>query len=158
MTIHPRGPYSAENVASIYRVDTPDNVTVEIYSNKTGYVTFTQATSVQILPKHIWSPYAADNFTWTPETPSDFTGTGCYEWNTRVAGVYIILDRYGDWHFAVIHPTRPPCSGLLDGPWPPIGILFTIIAIQVVILVVLLQRRKERIKTDSKKGYDAGTQ
>jgi ABC-type transport system substrate-binding protein len=144
MTIHPQGTYTWENVASIYRVDTPDDYTVEIYSNATGYVTFTKATSVQILPKHIWRPYETSNFTWTPEGPTHLTGTGCYQWVSRVAGQYILLDRYADWHFSVTHPDRPPCPGPVDGPWPPIGSLFVIIAIQVVILVVLLNRRRAR--------------
>jgi ABC-type transport system substrate-binding protein len=157
MTIHPRGTYTADNVASIYRVHTPDEYRVEIYSNETGYVTFTEATSVQILPKHIWSPYESHNFTWYPVDLDDFTGTGCYQWETRVAGQYIILDRYADWHFSVTHPDRPPCPYPVDGPWSPIGILFAIIAIQVIVLVILLRRRQERMKTDSKKEYAAGT-
>jgi ABC-type transport system substrate-binding protein len=160
LNIYPFSPDYGINynrVASIYRVDTPDEYTVEIYSNETGYVTFTEATSVQILPKHIWNPYESINFTWTPESPTDLTGTGCYQWVTRVTGQYILLDRYADWHFSVIHPDRPSCPGLTDDPWPPIGILFAIIAIQVIILVVLLQRRHERMKTDSKKEYAEGT-
>jgi peptide/nickel transport system substrate-binding protein len=153
MVIYPQSPYFWENVASIYRVDTPDEYTVEIYSNETGYVTFTEATSVLILPKHIWSPYEVGNFTWNPGTPTDLTGTGCYQWNTRVTGQYIVLDRYADWHFAVPHPDRPPCPGLIDGPWPPIGIFFAIIAIQVVILAVLLDRRRRRQKAFPKEDY-----
>jgi ABC-type transport system substrate-binding protein len=157
MVIYPQSPYFWDNVESIYRVDTPDEYTVEIYSNETGYVTFTEATSVQILPKHIWSPYEASNFTWTPGTPTDLTGTGCYQWNTRFTGQYIVLDRYADWHFAVTHPDRPPCPGPIDGPWPPIGILFAIIAIQVVILVVLLERRRKRQKAFPKEDYPQKT-
>ncbi|MFX1319424.1 MAG: ABC transporter substrate-binding protein [Promethearchaeota archaeon] len=131
MTIHPWGTITAENVASIYRVDIPDNYTVEIYSNETGYVTFAKATDVQILPKHIWSPYEAENFTWSPATAEDLTGTGCYQWVTRVVGQYIILDRYADWHFAVIQPPRPPC--LPTGPGP---LFYGILVIVVIIILV----------------------
>ena len=136
MNIHPWGTYTADNVASIYRVDTPDDYTVEIYSNNTGYVTFTQATSVQILPKHIWEPYEAGNFTWSPETPLDLTGTGCYKWNTRVTGQYIILDIFEDWHFSIrgIDPDfglRTPC------PVGPDPLIFVGIAIVVIVIIII---------------------
>jgi hypothetical protein len=88
MTIHPWSRFTKYNVESIYRVDTPTPFTVEIFSNSTGYVTFTEATSIQILPKHIWSQYEPSNFTWTPETPYDLVGTGCFQWNFRVEGQY----------------------------------------------------------------------
>jgi peptide/nickel transport system substrate-binding protein len=130
MNIHPWGTYTADNVASIYKVDTPTDYQVIIYSNNTGYVTFTQATSVQILPEHIWSPYESGNFTWSPDAVVDFTGTGCFKWNTRVTGQYIILDRFEDWHFGVEHPERTPCP-------PPIP--FTLyIGIAVVVIVVII--------------------
>jgi ABC-type transport system substrate-binding protein len=129
--IHRWGTYTADNVASIYKIDTPDDYTVEIYSNNTGYVTFTQATSVQILPKHIWEPYESGNFTWSPETPEDFTGTGAYKWNTRVTGQYIILDRYEDWHFGVTHPERPACP-------PPFNpLIYVGIAVVVIVIIII---------------------
>jgi ABC-type transport system substrate-binding protein len=145
MNIHPWGTYTSENVASIYRVDNPDPYTVEIYSNESGYVTFAQATSVQILPKHIWSPYEAENFTWTPEASEDFTGTGCYRWVDYTVGQEIILDRYDGWHFAIEQPFRIPC--LL--PAPPLW--FTLLAsggiiilVQVIILSLLIYRHQKR--------------
>jgi ABC-type transport system substrate-binding protein len=153
MTIHPWGRYTWKDIDSIYRVDKPDDYTVEIYSNNTGYVTFTEATSIQILPKHIWSQYETTNFSWTPETPNDLTGTGCYQWNTRVAGQYIILDRYDDWHFTVTHPERTPCRGPGGPPLLTVWILSVLIVIQVIVLIILLKRRHDRRKTYLKKGY-----
>jgi ABC-type transport system substrate-binding protein len=129
--IHRWGTYTADNVASIYKIETPDDYTVEIYSNNTGFVTFTQATSVQILPKHIWEPYAADNFTWSPETPLDFTGTSAYKWVTRVTGQYIILDRYADWHFGIDMPERPACIV------PPSPLIYVGIAIVVIVIIII---------------------
>ncbi len=148
MNIHRYGTYTADNVASIYRVDTPDNYTVEIYSNRTGYVTFLDATSVQILPKHIWSPYESENFTWSLETPLDFTGTGCFKWLTRVTKQYIILERYSGWHFAIEQPdTRTPCPP--SGPplllYLIIAVAIGIIVIQILVLILLLNRRRTRI-------------
>ncbi len=144
MNIHPWGTYTAEKVASIYRVDTPDEYTVEIYSNATGYVTFTQATSVHILPKHIWEPHESGNFTWTPGTPNDLIGTGCFQWVTRVAGQYIILERYPEWHFAISMPPRPNCPLPIPyGPWPGIITGSIIILILILLLGYFLHQRNQ---------------
>ena len=148
ITIHPWGTYTADKVASIYRIDTPDSYTVEIYSNSTSYVTFIQATTIPILPKHIWSSYESINFNWSPETPEDLTGTGCYKWTVHVPGQYIILDRFADWHFGVEHPDRTPCRPSY-GPhlyWL-IEALVIVIIIQVVILIIMLIRRSKRMES-----------
>jgi ABC-type transport system substrate-binding protein len=151
MHLHPWSAQTGKDVASLYRVDTPNDYTVEIYSNNSGYVAFIQATSVLILPRHIWSPYEAENFTWTPDTPTDLTGTGCYKWVTRIAGQYIILDRYPEWHFAIEHPERPMCPIPYTGdPCILIPILCSVIIIEIIVLVVLYNRRKSQ-KQSSKK-------
>ncbi len=130
MNIQPWSPPRAANLLEIYRVDAPDDYTVEIYSNSSGYIEFTRATGAIILPKHIWEPYEAGNFTWSPETPFDMSGTGPFKWVTRVTGQYIILDRNENWHFGVVHPDRPPC------PTPTNPLL--IIGIAVVVIVVII--------------------
>jgi ABC-type transport system substrate-binding protein len=144
--IHPWGTYTGDNVASIYRVDTPDEYTVEIYSDSSAYLTFTKATSIQILPKHIWSQYEPSNFSWFPETPTDLTGTGCYKWNTQLEGQYIILDRYDDWHFRVEHPERPLCPAIYKNFLNSLilSVLLIGILIEITILFVLLLRRHKR--------------
>jgi ABC-type transport system substrate-binding protein len=131
MNIHPWGTYTSVNVQSIYRVDTPDAHTVEIYSNNSGYMEFTRATQIQILPKHIWQPYESGNFTWSPATPLDLTGTSAYRWVTRVTGQYVILDRYDNWHFGVEHPVRPAC------PAPPNPLLWVGIAVVVIVVIII---------------------
>jgi ABC-type transport system substrate-binding protein len=131
MNIHPWGTYTAVNMLSVYRVDTPDDYTVEIYSNNSGYMEFTRATGVQILPKHIWEPHEAGNFTWSPATPLDMTGTSAYKWVTRVTEQYIILDRNPDWHFAVSQPARTPC------PPPPNPLLWVGIAVVVIVIIII---------------------
>ena len=145
MTIHSNRwtSYTSGKLSHIYRVDVPNEYTVEIYSNSTGYVDFTESTAVQILPKHIWSSYEAENFTWIPQTSEDLTGTGCYKWINRVVGQYIVLERYAGWHFAIELPQRPPC--------PPTGsfpiefvFLIAIIIVESVILGVLLYHRQQR--------------
>jgi ABC-type transport system substrate-binding protein len=150
-TIHPWTEDTAQDVASIYHVDTPDNHTVEIYSNSTGYTTFIQATSGFILPKHIWSPYESVNFTWEPETPYDLTGTGAYKWIHRIVGDWIFLERYADWHFGIDHPPRSPCPIMLPALWvgfiAAIGII--IIVVQVCVIWFLWGRHR---KKQAKKG------
>jgi ABC-type transport system substrate-binding protein len=148
MNIHPMSRYPGitnGSVASIYRVDTPDAYTVEIFSNESGYVTFTKSTSVPILPKHIWSPYEAMNFTWTPETPTDLTGTGCYQWVFRSSGQEIILDRYENWHFAVEHPQRTIClpPPLPFGFYAILSISVVIIVVQLIVIGFLFYRRRK---------------
>ncbi len=157
MTIHRWGRYTADNVANIYRVDTPDEYTVEIYSNNSGYVNFNEVTSVHILPKHIWEPQGANNFTWSPDTPTDLIGTGCFKWVTRVSGQYIILDRFENWHFAVEHPTDRTLCIIVDPiPWGAYIFMLgmVVVIIQVVLLSVLLYRRHTR---QGKKGVLKGT-
>lgn len=149
MNIHQWGPYTRDNVANIYRVDTPDEYTVEIYSNTSSYFTFTQLIDLQILPEHIWSPYESYNFSWTPETRNDFAGTGCYQWYTRVAGQYICLDRYAGWHFAVEHPPRPYCYVRWTPPWW-LAFLIVLVVIESVILGILVYRRQQRLRSKTK--------
>jgi ABC-type transport system substrate-binding protein len=158
MTVHPWGTYTADNVERIYRVDTPDNHTVEIYSNSTGYVDFTESTRVQILPKHIWSQYEAANFTWYPESAYDLTGTGCYRWGSRITGQEIVLDRYDGWHFAIEHPPRSTCPQPPSPPWFTmilvVGVL--IILLQASILSIFLyRRRKGQLNKGEKSREDA---
>lgn len=158
MTIHPSisSYYTADNVERIYRVDTPDNHTVEIYSNSTGYVEFTESTSVQILPKHIWSPYESGNFSWSPVTPEDFTGTGCFRWVSRITGQEIILDRYDGWHFAIDHPPRSTCPQSPIPPWLAMILIMgvLIILLQVFVLSIFLKRRRKGVITKEEKAQE----
>ncbi|MFX1564418.1 MAG: ABC transporter substrate-binding protein [Promethearchaeota archaeon] len=131
MNIHPWSPPRSVNLLEIYRVDTPNDTTVEVYSNSSGYVEFTRATSLPILPKHIWQPYESGNFTWSPETPTEMSGTGPYKWVTRVTGQYIILERNEDWHFGIEHPDRPPCP-------PPFNpLIYVGIAVVVIVIIII---------------------
>ncbi|MFW9935875.1 MAG: ABC transporter substrate-binding protein [Candidatus Thorarchaeota archaeon] len=140
-TIYPRIWSSKDDLVGVYRVETPSNHTVEIYTNQTDFFEFSQITYYHILPEHIWSPYESLNFSWTPETPMDLTGTGPFEWVTRVPGQYILVDRYPDYHFGVerTHEYRPDNSWIITLLFSIIGI--TIITIQIIILAYLLKRR-----------------
>ncbi|MFX1505286.1 MAG: ABC transporter substrate-binding protein [Promethearchaeota archaeon] len=86
-------------VEDIYRIDTPDDHTVVIYVNKTGYFEWALVTSHYILPKHIWEP---QNLTeWWPLTPTEMTGSGPYKWNSSLWGEYVSLVRHDDWHWNI---------------------------------------------------------
>jgi hypothetical protein len=150
-TIHPRGTYTYVDVCDIYRIDTLSLYTVEIYSTQPGYFGFSQATYPYIFPKHIWEPHENGNFTWSPQTPEDLTGSGCYKWVTRIRGQYVTLERYGGWHFAIELPPRVACPP----PPPPLWILLLmlygvlIILIQVLLLgFILYHRRKGQAKKE----------
>ena len=130
-------PYSAELVENIYLIDTPDDYTVEIYTNQSGYFEFTRCTSPYILPKHIWATHA--NFTsWTPETADDMTGSGPFQWVDSFSH-YIIVDRYSDYHFGVDMPLR---TISIPSFWIGIIVLgLIIIFIQIAIVGTLLYNR-----------------
>ena len=143
MNINRKLRYEVPNTASVYRVDTPNNSTVVLYSNSTAYMGWTKVPEFTIFPKHIWSLYAP-NFTWTPVTPIDMSGTGCFKWVTH-SFPYIFLDRYENWHFTIEHPPRILCP-------PPTPILWfyailtigtIVVIIQIVVLSVLLRRRRK---------------
>jgi peptide/nickel transport system substrate-binding protein len=55
-TLWPNSTVSSRQVENIYRIETPGDFTVIIYSNVSGIFEFTEATSLFILPQHIWEP------------------------------------------------------------------------------------------------------
>ena len=132
-------------VENIYRIETPDNVTVIIYSNMSGIFEFNEATSPYILPKHIWEPQmlsGGDITKWVPETPADFTGSGPYNWTERIPGEYIVLERNPDWVFAVEYPERPDCP-LVPLPLGMIGFGMAIVVIVVIASVYYFRKRRQ---------------
>ncbi len=136
-----------KNVANIYNINTPDNHTVVIYTNSSGYFEFTLSTNPFILPKHIWEPQndPDNNYTyWVPSQPIDFTGSGPYKWVVYVPGQYLVLDRHEDWQFGVEFPERTLCPmELLPRGLVVFGVaVFVIIAIAIV-YYFLKQRRQE---------------
>jgi ABC-type transport system substrate-binding protein len=146
-TLWPKSTYWWDICANIYRVDVPNNYTVEIYTNRTGFFEFTQSTYHYILPKHIWAPHEAINFTWTPVTAADMTGTGPFQWVTRIIGQSILLARNPTYHLRLELPTRPLA------PNPPLTALTILVTIgllviisQVLLLVYLFRRRKHQTK------------
>ncbi|MFX1566368.1 MAG: ABC transporter substrate-binding protein, partial [Promethearchaeota archaeon] len=83
MNIHPTNRYVTDgDVAHVYRVDTPDAYTVDIYSNSTAFVDLFNMPNVLIFPKHIWAPHEVDDFRWSMNAPGNLSGTGCYRFMT----------------------------------------------------------------------------
>jgi peptide/nickel transport system substrate-binding protein len=100
-TIARYDPHRGEQVKPIYRIESPNDHIVEIYSNQTGYFEIFTALDYYILPKHVWEPQF--NFTsWVPATPTDLIGSGPYQWGSHEPGQFTSLDRYANWHFSII--------------------------------------------------------
>jgi ABC-type transport system substrate-binding protein len=143
----PQSTYRWDVCTNIYRIDVPNNYTVEIYTNRPGFFEFTQSTYHYILPKHIWAPYEAINFTWTPVTPADMTGTGPFHWVTRTIGQSILLARNPTYHLRLDIPTRPPAPNLpLTMQIILISLGLLIIISQVILIAYLFRRRKHQTK------------
>ena len=141
-TLWPQSPYHSDLVEHIYRVDTPDEHTVEIFTNQSGYLEFTRASSPYILPQHIWELHA--NVTaWVPETQMDLVGSGPFQFIHRNSGQWIQLARYPNYHLGLIRPPLRPF------PLPPVVVLVIFIGViiilsQAVLLGFLLYRRRNR--------------
>ncbi|MFX0052629.1 MAG: ABC transporter substrate-binding protein [Candidatus Hermodarchaeota archaeon] len=109
----PESPYTNEEMKNIYRIDTPDQHTVEIYVNKSGYFEWALTTSFLVLPKHIWEPHSANFTAWEPNplSPVDFTGSGPYKFNEFISNEHLSLIRYDDWRWDIREVTSDSISG-----------------------------------------------
>jgi ABC-type transport system substrate-binding protein len=142
LTLGLQDPYNAQNYLHVYKTNIVDNTTIEIFTNTTGYFEWVRATGFTIFPAHIWS-IPANISTWVP-TLTELVGSGPYSFVAYVPSQYIVLERHPDWHFAIPHPPRTPCTPIVDGPWPPFPLLLSIIVFEVAILSVLLSRRRKK--------------
>lgn len=98
-TIWPTSPFRQFEIDNIYRYEIPDEHTIAIYTNKSGYFEWGQATSHKVLPKHIWENVG--NFTnWIPNN-TEIIGSGPYKWDQYVPGEYVSLLRHEDWHWDI---------------------------------------------------------
>ncbi|MFX0206859.1 MAG: ABC transporter substrate-binding protein [Candidatus Hodarchaeota archaeon] len=98
--IWPSSPELNDILAHVYKVVAPDDYTVEIYSNKTGYFEWARATGAPVLPKHIWEKHGPDFDEWIPEN-SEMIGSGPYRWNAYTIDKEISLLRNDDWRWHV---------------------------------------------------------
>ena len=133
-------PYNAENYENIYMTNVLDSKTIEIFTNKTGYIEWTRATGFTVYPAHIW-PSPNNAMTWEP-TVEELVGSGPYVFRAHVPGQYIVLERHHAWHFAVEMPLRSPCPCCID--YTPYILLLGVIVIiiQVLILGYYLNKRR----------------
>ncbi|MFX1283081.1 MAG: ABC transporter substrate-binding protein [Promethearchaeota archaeon] len=106
-TIWPRSPQQGWRLANIYRVDSPDDYTVEIYSNRSGYQEWIISTNLPVLPRNIWDSHGPDFENWIPATSTHMTGSGPYKWVGSVPDMYTTLTRHPEWHFSVNPPEEP---------------------------------------------------
>jgi ABC-type transport system substrate-binding protein len=128
-TITPESPEYGFLVANTYKVEAPDDYTVELYTNASGYFEWGRSTGITIFPKHVWTGIA--NFT-APLADADIIGSGPYKWVENVAGEYTALARHEDWHFGVEHtPTTVT-------PPPPDMTLLLLAGVGVAVIVIIV--------------------
>ncbi len=132
-------PYNAENYENVYKIEAPDDYTVEIYTNATGYFEWTRATVFTVYPEHIWS-VPANVSTFVP-TPAECAGTGPYMFTNHVPGQYVVLERYENWHYGIEHPERPACA-VPTNPFLLIGIGVVVVVIIIIAGVYFFRIRK----------------
>lgn len=153
-TIARYDPHREERVKHIYRIESPNDHIVEIYSNQTGYLEIFNALDYYILPKHVWEPQF--NFTsWVPATPTDLIGSGPYKWGNHEAGQFVSLERYSDWHFGIEQPTRILCNPPIQ--WVTFILIIVgciVILLQVGIILYLVHRRSRSMSIKNSKNYN----
>ncbi len=89
-------PYRSE-ILDIYKVEVPDNYTIELYVNQTGYFAWADTTAFYITPEHIWRDKT--NVTAYIPTEGDVIGTGPYVMNIQASDEHISLLRNPDWRW-----------------------------------------------------------
>ncbi len=152
-TVWPQSPQRTSEMDDIYRVETPDAYTVELYVNKTGYFEWAATTDgVYIVPKHIWTAGEADFTTFIPNN-NQMVGTGPFMWNEYTPGEYISMLRYDDWRWDIREtmddtttdgtgPDDTTTTEDDDGGAPGFG-LFAAIAVIITSGAVFSRRRRK---------------
>ncbi|MFX0066064.1 MAG: ABC transporter substrate-binding protein [Candidatus Hermodarchaeota archaeon] len=120
----------------VYKVEAPDNYTVEIYSNNTGYFEWSRTTGALVLPKHIWKQHEPYYEEWEPES-SEIIGSGPYKWNIYTPNKSISLLRYNDWRWRKEEPTTPATRI----PWNMLIGLLLLGGIIVVLGLTIIRQR-----------------
>lgn len=127
----------AADVPKVYKVETPDDYTAEVYLQKESYWALSWVGKVLILPKHVWEDI---------EDPINFDnpnpiGTGPWEWKNRVEGQYIWLERNPDYYHSVVAagPVTPPPVDYT--PYYYVAVLLAIVIIAIGSFYILRARR-----------------
>jgi ABC-type transport system substrate-binding protein len=156
-TVWPQSPQRPPEMSDVYNITTPDDYTVELWVNQTGYFEWAAVTDgIYIVPEHIWVDGEADFTTFIP-TNAQMVGTGPFYWNEYVPGEYISMLRYDDWRWDIrdvpagpepTTTTDPDASETTtddeptdDGDAPGFG-LFAAIAVITTTAVISRRRRK----------------
>ena len=94
-------PFVNPEMEDIYKIVLPDDHTIELYVNETGFFEFADTTAFYVVPQHIWADVA--NVTSYTPTEADMIGTGPYYMDARVPSEYISLLRHEGWRWGVEH-------------------------------------------------------
>ncbi|MFX0065499.1 MAG: ABC transporter substrate-binding protein, partial [Candidatus Hermodarchaeota archaeon] len=107
-------PYYGPYIKNVYKIETPDTHTVEIYTNKSGVFEFGYATgNFYVLPKHIWEIHGPNYDNWVPSTAAEMVGSGPFKWSTYIPSKNISLLRHDNWHWREEElPTQPSTSSI----------------------------------------------
>ncbi|UCG02521.1 MAG: hypothetical protein JSW11_00725 [Candidatus Heimdallarchaeota archaeon] len=134
--------YVPVDINDIYRIDTPDNYTVEFYVNRTDIFAWIDITSyTRILPWHIWKD--VENLTAFEPTDAQVIGFGPYKWNERVPGQYVSLLRHENWHFSVCDEAGPSTTSSQESPASKDAYGFEILFAVVGIALIYINRRRK---------------
>ncbi|MFX0013840.1 MAG: ABC transporter substrate-binding protein [Promethearchaeota archaeon] len=103
-------PRSGPEMLDIYKLEIPDDYTLVMYVNKSGFFEFVDTQVPYVVPAHIYDPSLVGNITAFNPTLADYVGTGPYKAAARVPGEYIRLERHEDWRWDIrdVPPPPPP--------------------------------------------------
>jgi ABC-type transport system substrate-binding protein len=94
-------PRSGPEMEHIYMTEIPDDHTIIVYSNTTGYFEFADTQVPYVVPDHIYGFDLVANITAFNPTPAQMVGTGPYAMASHVPGEYVRLDRHEDWRWDI---------------------------------------------------------
>ncbi|MFX0013276.1 MAG: ABC transporter substrate-binding protein [Promethearchaeota archaeon] len=101
-------PRSGPEMKDIYKIEIPDDYTIVIYVNETGFFEFADTQVPYIIPTHIYDPSLVGNITVFNPTLDDMIGTGPYKLAAHVSGEYISLEHNTNWRWD--NRTRVPLT------------------------------------------------
>ncbi|MFX0204817.1 MAG: ABC transporter substrate-binding protein [Candidatus Hodarchaeota archaeon] len=92
-------PFYPPELEDIYKVEIPDDYTIEFFTNKTGYFEWADTTAFYITPKHIWKNI--ENVSAYSPPTAEVIGTGPYKLDAWTPGESIRLLRHENWRWDI---------------------------------------------------------
>ncbi|MFW9905976.1 MAG: ABC transporter substrate-binding protein [Candidatus Thorarchaeota archaeon] len=92
-------PFYPPELEDIYKVEIPDDYTIEFFTNKTGYFEWADTTAFYITPIHIWKNI--ENVSAYSPPTAEVIGTGPYKLDAWTPGESIRLLRHENWRWDI---------------------------------------------------------